>query len=78
MEASHLSIIKSLWEVASSLVIVLLSLHAYNVRKLNKILTLAIEHETLMQWYCEEHGIHLSDLPTRHKGGPFVAGEREG
>jgi hypothetical protein len=28
-----------------------------------------IEHEILIRWYCEQHGLVLSSLPTRIKTG---------
>ena len=35
----------------------------------------AKEHEMLMEWYAKDHGISLSEIPTRLRPAPWFKGD---
>ena len=62
-------------QIFVSLVVLMLALEGYRHRKLSrmerhikKLAKLGIEHEMLVDFYCEYYKKTRSDLPTRHNG----------
>lgn len=64
------------FEIAASVLTVVLALHAFNVKRLKelrkeirKLTVLGVEHEMLVDFMCEMTGRKREDMATRHANG---------